>query len=83
MNSLSDLLKGYTVAPVSWKSERGELVKEIAQYTGFSEGYIRFRTKGMQTPADLRFVLSSMKTIRNAKDNKHKLNIVLFTPQRG
>lgn len=79
--SFNDLFKRYTLPERSKKTERGELVKEIAQYTGFTEGYIRFRTKGMQDPATLRFILSSMKNVPKAKDAKHAFNTVMFIPK--
>lgn len=81
---MGDLLGRYAqierVEKTTRLTERGELIKELALKTGLSEGFIRFRTKGMQTPQDLRFILSSMKNTKGV-DDKHRFNIVMFQPK--
>ena len=68
------------ITPKGIGDERKALLQELVDATGYSIGRILDKTKGMQTVADLRFILSAMRGVRGAKDGKHAFNIVLFTP---
>ena len=80
--SAFDLLGNYRIIRDNGKpmDERRQLLQELVDKTGLPLGRILDKTKGMQDIQTLRFILSSMKTVRGAKDGKHAFNIVLFTP---
>lgn len=78
-SSLGDLLKEYTLPVVRQKDERKALLQELVDRTGYPLGRILARTAKMQTPKDLRFILSAMKATKGEND-RHRFNIVMFTP---
>lgn len=62
-------------------NERNQLLGELSEKTGLSIGRILEKTAGMQTPADLRFILSAMKNVPKAKDALHAFFTVTYTPK--
>ena len=61
--------------------ERNQLLQELSDATGYPLGVIMRRTAGMQTPKDLRFILSAMKNVPKAKDARHAFNTVMWKPK--
>jgi len=76
MKPLSELIPEYKPKePI--KDERKALLKELQDRTGYKIGHLLYRLKGMQTPRDLRFILSAMNAARG-DDDRHRFNIVMF-----
>lgn len=76
MKPLSELIPQYKPKePI--KDERKALLKELSDRTGYKVGHLLYRLKGMQTPRDLRFILSSMNACKGEND-RHRFNIVMF-----
>lgn len=61
--------------------ERRQLLGELEKATGLPLWKILKKTEGMQTPEDLRFILSAIKNVPKAKDAAHAFNTILFVPK--
>ena len=77
MKPLSELIPKYKPGSTLIKDERKALLKELQDRTGYKIGHLLFRLKGMQTPRDLRFILSAMNAAKGDTD-RHRFNIVMF-----
>lgn len=76
MKPLSELIPEYRPQE-QIKDERKALLKELQERTGYQIGHLLYRLKGMQTPKDLRFILSAMNAAKGDTD-RHRFNIVMF-----
>lgn len=81
MLSLKEIVSKKQAGSLVSKNERKALLQDLVNATGLPLWRILIKTKGMQTPEDLRFILSSMKNVPKAKDGAHAFNTVLFQPK--
>lgn len=81
MEAIGDILKNRKVATTASKIERKALLQELVNKTSYPIGHLFTRLKGMQTPEDLRYILSAMKQCRNAVNDRHAFNTVMFVPK--
>ena len=81
MKSFAEIAQDRKVEQSAIKQERKALLKELVDRTGYPIGRLCDRLKGMQTPEDLRYILSAMKQCRNAVNDRHAFNTVLFVPK--
>ena len=77
MKPLSELIPEYKPENASIKDERKALLKELCDRTGYKIGHLVYRLRGMQTPRDLRFILSAMNAAKGDTD-RHRFNIVTW-----
>lgn len=82
-SSASDLFSNYRIIKQGGvpMDERRQLLKELVDTTGLPLWKILKKTEGMQTPKDLRFILSAIKNVPKAKNPAHAFNTIMFVPK--